>query len=58
MTSPEEVRWRTQDLFALVRAAKLEVVIDREFALDQAAEAHRWLEARQTRGKLLLRVND
>ncbi|MGH8600468.1 MAG: zinc-binding dehydrogenase [Burkholderiales bacterium] len=30
--------------------------IDREFPLAQAADAHRYLEARKTRGKLLLKI--
>ncbi len=30
--------------------------IDREFPLAEAAEAHRTIEGRQTRGKLLLRI--
>jgi NADPH2:quinone reductase len=57
LSSAEEVRWRTQDLFELVRAGKLQVAIDREFPLNQAAAAHRWLEAHRARGKLLLRIN-
>jgi len=54
LASAEEVRWRTQDLFELVRAGKVEVASDREFPLNQAAAAHRWLAARRACGKLLL----
>jgi NADPH2:quinone reductase len=32
----------------------LEVRIDRSFPLAEAAEAHRYLEGRQTKGKVLL----
>jgi NADPH2:quinone reductase len=52
----EEIRGRADDLFDLVRSGKLTVAIDREFALADAADAHRYLEARETKGKLLLRA--
>jgi NADPH:quinone reductase-like Zn-dependent oxidoreductase len=32
------------------------VTIDREFPLEQAAEAHRYIESGETKGKLLLRI--
>jgi NADPH:quinone reductase len=32
------------------------VTIDREFSLQQAAEAHRYIESGKTKGKLLLRI--
>lgn len=52
----EELMMRADDLFSLWREGKLKVAIDREFPLQQAAEAHRYLEGRQTRGKLLLKI--
>ncbi len=52
----EELAGRAADLFAAWRAGKLEVAVDREFPLAQAADAHRYLEGRNTRGKLLLRI--
>jgi NADPH2:quinone reductase len=54
--SAEEIRARTADLFGLYAAGKLTVTIDREIPLADAAEAHRILEGRGTRGKLLLQV--
>jgi NADPH2:quinone reductase len=45
---------RANDLFAWMRAGKLTVRIDRTFPLAQAAEAHRALQSRATRGKILL----
>jgi NADPH2:quinone reductase len=33
---------------------KLRVAIDKKFGLSEAAEAHRYLEGRKTKGKLLL----
>jgi NADPH:quinone reductase-like Zn-dependent oxidoreductase len=40
----------------LVDAGELTVHVDREFPLDEAAEAHRMLEEGHTRGKIVLRV--
>lgn len=42
----------------LVDAGELRVHIDREFPLDEAADAHRMLEEGHTRGKIVLRVAD
>lgn len=57
MASSAEIRGRTDDLFRLFLAKKLTVTIDREFLLADAAQAHQYLEAGKTRGKLLLRVS-
>ena len=56
MTSANEIRGRANDLFSAWRSGALVVAIDREFPLSAAAEAHRILESRGTKGKLLLRV--
>jgi len=45
---------RTRDLFAWMEAGKLQVRIDRTFPLADAAAAHRALEGRETKGKVLL----
>ena len=50
----EELLGRAGDLFNWMAAGELDVRIDRIFALAEAAEAHRYLEGRKTRGKLLL----
>jgi NADPH:quinone reductase-like Zn-dependent oxidoreductase len=42
-------------LIALAAEGKLKPVIDRELPLEQAAEAHRAIEARETFGKVILR---
>jgi NADPH2:quinone reductase len=53
----EEIRWRAGDLFKAVGDGKLTVTIDREFPLADARQAHELLEARGSKGKLLLRVD-
>lgn len=56
ISTAEELNARTGDLFAAYAAGRLTVTIDREFPLAQAADAHRCIENRGTRGKLLLRI--
>ena len=56
ISTAEELRGRTADLFAHYCAGRLQVAIDRVFPLAQAADAHRYLEGRNTRGKLLLKI--
>ncbi len=50
----EELLWRSSDLFKWIKDGELKVRIDKTFPLSAAAEAHRHLEGRQTRGKVLL----
>ncbi len=49
-----ELVQRTDDLFAWMVAGQLQVRIDCVFSLRDAAEAHRYLEDRKTKGKVLL----
>ena len=49
-----ELLQRAGDLFDWMGAGELQVHIDRVFPLADAAEAHRYLEDRQTKGKVLL----
>ncbi len=51
-----ELLGRTSDLFALIAAGKLKVRIGATYALADAAQAHRDLEARKTTGKVLLTI--
>jgi NADPH2:quinone reductase len=50
----EELTRRTTDLFDWIAAGELDVRIGARFPLDQAADAHRALEGRQTTGKVLI----
>nr|WP_018135595.1 quinone oxidoreductase [Acaricomes phytoseiuli] len=50
----EERNWRAGELFDALRAGKLQVRIGGRYALADAAQAHRDLQARKTTGKLLL----
>lgn len=56
MQDSGEIRSRTDDLFDRVRAGRLEVTIDRVFPLEAASDAHRALENRESKGKILLKV--
>jgi NADPH2:quinone reductase len=53
-----EIGGRAAELFALLAAGKVQVSIHAVLPLAQAAEAHRILEAGQTRGKLLLKIDE
>jgi NADPH2:quinone reductase len=52
----EELRWRARELFGWLESGEVKLRIDRELPLSEAAEAHRLLESRGTRGKLILGV--
>lgn len=49
-----ELTDRTNDLFHWMETGQLKVHIDKTFPLAEAAEAHRYLEGRQSKGKILL----
>jgi NADPH2:quinone reductase len=50
----KELLQRSGDLFEWMAAGQLHVRVDQAYPLADAAEAHRYLEDRKTRGKLLL----
>ena len=54
IADPAELAWRAEDIFTAVASGRLDVRIGAEFALTDAADAHRALEGRQTTGKVLL----
>jgi NADPH2:quinone reductase len=49
-----ELLGRVNDLFKWIAAGELKVRIDKTFRLAEAAEAHRYLEGRQSKGKIIL----
>ena len=50
----QELLWRAGEMFTWIAQGRLKLRIDRELPLREAAEAHRLLESRATKGKLLL----
>ncbi|WP_367281254.1 quinone oxidoreductase family protein [Demequina lignilytica] len=54
LTTPEEREQRASDILNGILLGDLTVRIDRGLSLEEAAEAHRALEARETTGKVLL----
>lgn len=50
-----ELHVRTDELFDWLRTGALNVRIDQTFALADAPDAHRYMEARNTKGKVVLR---
>lgn len=54
MLTREELEGRANDIFGWVAAGKLQIRIDKTFPLSDAKGAHEYLEARKTKGKVLL----
>ncbi len=54
MQTRDELLWRAGDLFRWYGEGELEVRIDGVYPLEQAGEAHRYIEGRRTTGKVLL----
>jgi len=52
--SHDEIESRSDDLFDWIASDAIQVRIDRTYPLSEAAEAHRYIEGRRTKGKLLL----
>ncbi|HEY5731286.1 MAG TPA: zinc-binding dehydrogenase, partial [Anaerolineales bacterium] len=50
----EELMGRVNDLFKWMAKGKLKVRIDQTFPLAKVAEAHRYMEDRRSKGKVLL----
>lgn len=50
----QEILRRADEIFAWMADGRLTVRIDKTFPLEEAAEAHRYIESRQSRGKVLL----
>jgi len=54
IATPQDLRWRAGAVFDAIAHGGLEVRIDRQLPLAHADEAHRYIEGRGTRGKVLL----
>ena len=54
VASREELVTRATDLFNWIKAGELNVRIDQRFPLSRAVDAHLYMEARQSKGKVLL----
>lgn len=54
-SDPDELKWRSSDLFNWIASGRLKVQIHNVYDLADAALAHRDLEGRKTTGKLLLK---
>ncbi|MGH7662221.1 MAG: quinone oxidoreductase family protein, partial [Vulcanimicrobiaceae bacterium] len=56
LATPDEVAMRTRAVFDAILDGSLRIAIDKVWPLGEAPEAHRYLEAAKTKGKLLLSV--
>ena len=54
-SDPDELRWRSREVFGWIQAGRLRVRIHKEYPLAEAPSAHRDLQGRMTSGKLLLK---
>jgi NADPH2:quinone reductase len=54
IATSEELLQRTGELLGWIKEGTLKVRVDKTFPLAEAAEAHRYLEGRHTKGKVLL----
>lgn len=54
IASPDELRWRSSEIFQALGSGSLTVSVGGQWPLDQAAQAYAALEGRTSTGKLLL----
>jgi NADPH2:quinone reductase len=50
----DELVWRANTVFGWVSTGEVSIRLDQQFALADAAQAHRYLEGRETKGKVIL----
>ena len=55
-SSPEELKWRSGDIFTWMKDGKLKLMIEKEYALADTAQAQTDLAGRGTMGKLLIKI--
>ena len=51
-----ELDYRANDVFGWLKSGALQVSVDRTFPLDEAPEAHKYLEAGKSKGKVLYKI--
>jgi NADPH2:quinone reductase len=56
ISSKQELLWRTAEIFEDIESGKLKIEVGGIYDLEDAHQAHKDLESRATRGKLLLRI--
>jgi NADPH2:quinone reductase len=54
--TPDELQQAAKELFEVIESGKVKVEVKQRFALKEAAEAHRALEARKTSGSTVLTI--
>jgi NADPH2:quinone reductase len=54
IATPDEFRWRCDELFSAISAGRITVRIGARYPLADARQSHEDLEGRRTTGKLLL----
>lgn len=52
----EELEWRAGEVFDWLVTGQLKLEIDKIFVLPDVADAHAYIESRQTKGKVLLKI--
>lgn len=55
-SSPEELAWRSGDIFSWLEQGKLKLMIEKEYPLAEVAQAQIDLAGRGTMGKLLIKI--
>merc|ERR1712194_886498 len=55
-TDRAELVWRAGEIFGWLQEGKLNVSVDTEFPLEEAAEGHKYLEAGKSKGKVLYKI--
>jgi len=55
-SSPDELKWRSGDIFNWVKDGKLKLMIEKEYSLADTAQAQIDLAGRGTMGKLLIKI--
>ena len=52
----DELKSRMQEVFGWIQEGTLKISTDREFQLEQVQEAHEYMEAGKSRGKILIKI--